>query len=361
MIRSMAGDLRQQSVCGGAAVVVAAAFLLSACIPGSGRVPAPVVQEVVAPVRTTANAPDDLLADIPLRTPDRTTVWSAQPVIAEAREVAARAYTVQPGDTLRGIGNRTGAGSEEIARVNTLTPPYLLRLGQVLQIPGGRYHEVAAGQSGIAIARAYGVPWATIIAENNLAEPYILRVGQRLRLPAGAPTRTLTMEEQAAAFTLDIDAIVTGARTAEINAPPLPPIAPVGPARTAAGYRFQWPVSGRIVSRYGPLGAGRVNNGINIAAALGTPVHAARGGTVVYAGTDIGLLGGLILIEHDDGWHSAYGHLNRVAVTNGQRVAANAIIATVGESGQVQSPQLHFELRRNRLTVNPTTQLPPRP
>ena len=358
MIRRMVGDLRQRAVCGGAVVVVAAALLLSACIPGSGRAPAPVAPEVVAPTRTTANAPDDLLADIPLRTPDRTTAWSARPVIAEAREVAARAYTVQPGDTLRGIGNRTGAGSEEIARANALAPPYLLRLGQVLQIPGGRYHEVAAGQSGITIARAYGVPWATIIAENNLAEPYVLRVGQRLRLPANAPTRTLTMEEQAAAFTLDIDAIVTGARTAEANAPP---ITPAGPARTVAGYRFQWPVTGRIVSPYGPLSAGRINNGINIAAPLGTPVHAARGGTVVYAGTDIGLLGGLILIEHDDGWHSAYGHLNRVAVTNGQRVAADAIIATVGESGQVQTPQLHFELRRNRLTVNPTTQLPPRP
>jgi murein DD-endopeptidase MepM/ murein hydrolase activator NlpD len=118
-------------------------------------------------------------------------------------------------------------------------------------------------------------------------------------------------------------------------------------------------VRGRIIGRYGPAGAGRVNNGIKIAAPLGTPVRAARAGRVVYAGSEIGLLGGLILIEHDGGWHSAYGHLDRVAVHVGDRVAAGAIIATVGQSGQVPSPQLHFEIRRNRATVDPLRQLPP--
>jgi murein DD-endopeptidase MepM/ murein hydrolase activator NlpD len=346
---------------------IAAAALLSACIPGSGR--APVEPELrpgsnsptPSPRPTTVRGePDDLLADIPLRVPDNATRWSAQPVAASAREVAARSYTVQPGDTLRGIGNRTGAGSEEIARANNLPPPYLIRPGQVLQIPGGRYHEVVSGQTGIAIARAYGVPWNAIIAENSLTEPFVLRIGQRLRLPAGAAQRPLSIEEQAQAFTLDIDSIMTGARTAEASVPPRAAItAPLPPAAPVAGYAFQWPVTGRIVARFGPAGLGRVNNGIRIAAPLGTPVRAARAGRVVYAGSEIGLLGGLILIEHDGGWHSAYGHLDRVAVHNGDRVAAGAIIATVGETGQVPSPQLHFEIRRNRATVDPLRQLPP--
>ncbi len=347
MIRSMRGG-----------IILSAAILLAACVPNGGRAPVEPALRLApaAPQNTVRGDPTDLLADIPLRTPDRTAAWSAQPVVASAREVTPREYIVQPGDTLRGIGNRTGAGSEEIARENALAPPYLIRAGQALRIPGGRYHEVAAGQSGIAIARAYGVAWTAIIAENALSEPYVLRVGQRLRLPAGATQRPLSIEEQAQAFTLDIDAIMTGARTAEA-APP--PVAPASPVQPVAGYRFQWPVAGRVLARFGPAGAGRVNNGIKIAAALGSPVRAARAGRVVYAGSDIGLLGGLILIEHDEGWHSAYGHLDRVAVRAGDRVAAGAIIATVGQSGQVPSPQLHFEVRRNRATVDPLRQLPP--
>ena len=348
-------------------IIIAAALALGACVPNGGQAPiTPELRPAPAgptPVRTVRGEPTDLLADIPLRVPDRTAAWSAQPVAANAREVTARDYVVQPGDTLRGIGNRTGAGSEEIARANNLAPPYVIRPGQTLRIPGGRYHEVAAGQTGIAIARAYGVPWSAIIAENALTEPYVLRVGQRLRLPAGAPQQPLSLEEQAQAFTLDIDAIMTGAQTAEASPPPAAPVrtiaAPVAPAQPVAGYRFQWPVSGRVLARYGPAGAGRVNNGIRIGAALGTPVRAARAGRVVYAGSDIGLLGGLILIEHDEGWHSAYGHLDRVAVREGDRVSAGQIIATVGQSGQVPSPQLHFELRRNRATVDPLRQLPP--
>ena len=339
-------------------IIIVAALTLAACVPNGGRAPVdPALRPApTAPQNTVRGEPTDLLADIPLRTPDRTAAWSAQPIAAQAREVAARDYTVQPGDTLRGIGNRTGAGSEEIARENALAPPYVIRAGQVLRIPGGRYHEVAAGQSGIAIARTYGVPWNAIIAENSLTEPYVLRIGQRLRLPAGTPQRALSIEEQAQAFTLDIDAIMTGARTAE--AAPLP-AAPANAVQPVGDYRFQWPVTGRVLARFGPAGAGRVNNGIKIAATLGSPVRAARAGRVVYAGSDIGLLGGLILIEHDEGWHSAYGHLDRVAVRAGERVTAGQIIATVGQSGQVPSPQLHFEVRRNRATVDPLRQLPP--
>jgi murein DD-endopeptidase MepM/ murein hydrolase activator NlpD len=352
-------------------IVITGALMLAGCVPNGGRIPVEQTSGAAAQDstgNTVRGEPDDMLADIVLRPPDSPPAWSAQPVEANAREVNERSYTVQPGDTLRGIGNRTGAGSEEIARANGLSPPFAIRAGQVLRIPGGRYHEVVAGQTGIAIARAYGVPWSAIITENALTEPYVLRIGQRLRLPGGAAARPLSIEEQARAFTLDIDAIMTGARAAEaapdqviepspdqIIVPSPLSAAPV----PAVGSLFQWPVTGQIVARYGPAGSGRVNNGIRIAAPLGTPVRAGRAGRVVYAGNEIGLLGGLILIDHGGGWHSAYGHLDRVAVHSGDQVSGGAIIATVGASGQVPSPQLHFEIRRNRATVDPLRHLPP--
>ena len=331
---------------------------------------------------STPNQPVDLLRSVELRTPGATPAWSPTPVVTNARTVEARSYTVQPGDTLRGIGNRTGAGSEALARANTLEPPYALRPGQQLTIPGGRYHEVQAGQTGIAIARAYRVDWGQVVTDNALEPPYTLRVGQRLRLPAGAASNAggasgggasggpASVEEQAQAFTLDIDDIMTGGRpatraansanasTAATSTAPRAS-APV-PSPASAPTRFAWPLEGRILQRFGPAGNGRVNDGINIAATLGAPVRATAAGNVAYAGNEIGLFGGLILIDHGGGWVSAYGHLDRVAVRSGQNVAAGAIIATAGESGQVQTPQLHFELRQNRRPVDPLRQLPAR-
>jgi murein DD-endopeptidase MepM/ murein hydrolase activator NlpD len=329
---------------------------------------------------STPNQPVDLLRSVELRTPGATPAWSPAPVVTNARLVEGRSYTVQPGDTLRGIGNRTGAGSEALARANMLEPPYALRPGQQLTIPAGRYHEVQAGQTGIAIARAYHVDWGQVVTDNALEPPYTLRVGQRLRLPAGAvsggasgggasgggaPAAPASMEEQAQAFTLDIDDIMNGGRPATRAASPAATAsnsaATRAPSSTAsAPTRFAWPLEGRILQRFGPAGNGRVNDGINIAATVGAPVRATAAGNVAYAGNEIGLFGGLILIDHGGGWVSAYGHLDRVAVRSGQNVAAGAIIATAGESGQVQTPQLHFELRQNRRPVDPLRQLPAR-
>jgi LysM repeat protein len=117
---------------------------------------------------------------------DQQPVWDAQPVTANAGSVDGGRYTVQPGDTLRSIGAKSGAGSETLARANGLVPPYILHPGDILTIPAGRYHSVAAGETGIAIARAYGLPWGDIVTANALEEPFILRVGQRLIIPGPA-------------------------------------------------------------------------------------------------------------------------------------------------------------------------------
>ncbi len=326
--------------------------------PTSGPSPSP------PPSRTVAGgSPDDLLAGITLRPLPSGTTGTALAVTANARSVAAGRYVVRPGDTLRGIGNRTGAGSEALALANRLAPPYLIHAGQTLIVPAGRYHEVLEGQTGIAIARAYGVRWADIVGVNALAEPAVLRVGQRLRLPDGASRTTGdSLEARASAFHLDIDDIVTGSQPAERVATTPPASATIANATSSptGPQRFAWPLTGRLLQRFGPAGGGRVNSGIKIAAPLGTPVRAAAGGVVSYAGNEVPLLGGLVLIDHGGGWVSAYGHLDRVAVRPGEHIAADAIIATSGESGQAREPELHFELRHNRQPVDPLRELPSR-
>ena len=305
----------------------------------------------------TTIANDRLPPDVVLTPPPATSNWSPTPVATDARAVTARAYIVQPGDTLRGIGNRTGAGSEAIARENALTAPYIIRVGQSLNIPGGRYHEVRSGQTGIAIARAYGVAWADMVRLNQLSEPFVLRVGQRLRLPdGGVGNGARSVEEQARAFTLDIDDIMTGGEPAVAQNAPLP-----GPATAAAPSRWLWPNSnGTLLRRFGAASGGRVNQGIDIALPIGSAVHASAPGVVAYAGSEIGVLGGLILIDHGGGWVSAYAHLDRVAVARGAQVSAGQAIATSGASGGAAQPQLHFELRQNRQPVDPMLHLPAR-
>jgi murein DD-endopeptidase MepM/ murein hydrolase activator NlpD len=90
-------------------------------------------------------------------------------------------------------------------------------------------------------------------------------------------------------------------------------------------------------------------------------VRAAEDGVVAYAGNELRGYGNLVLVRHEDGWVTAYGHNDEVLVARGDRVHAGQEIATVGATGAVSSPQLHFEIRRGAQAVDPLTQLPPMP
>lgn len=298
--------------------------------------------------------------------------WEARPVIADAQEVRGQVYIIRAGDTLGRLSNATGAGADAIARANDLAPPFTLLAGRRLSIPGGRYHLVRPGESGIAIARAYGVPWSRVVEANGLVDPFILRAGQRVLIPDLTPATpgSSTAAQRAAAFRLDIDDILTGgepalavnktpARPATTAARVLPATAAVvaPPARLTGG--FAWPVDGRIVSRFGPGASGERQNGVNIAAALGTPVRAAADGVVAYAGSGIQSLGGLIIVRHGGGWTSVYGYAARLLVQRGQAVKKGQTLAVSGQTGNADRPAVHFELRKSRTPVDPQRELPP--
>ncbi len=307
--------------------------------------------------------------DIPSSVSQPTPAWVAQKVEADAQAIPDSTYTVKPGDTLRSIGNRTGAGSEAIARANRIDPPFDVVAGQRLKIPGGRYHLVRQGQTGVAIARAYGVGWSTVADLNDLQPPYILRNGQRLLLPSAAETAQMSPEQRAQAFSLNIDDLATGSEPAipvketpkQATATPKKPlhtdVAVAAPSAFTG--RFQWPLTGAIIGKFGPAGDGRRNDGINIAAERGEEIHAAADGVVAYAGSAIAVYGGLILIKHGDGWITAYGHAEQLLVTRGQSVKRGEVIGRAGATGSVNKPQLHFEIRNKRTPVDPLRYLPP--
>ncbi len=145
---------------------------------------------------------------------------------------------------------------------------------------------------------------------------------------------------------------VPGAATApRAQAPADPtPTASIPKDEPKATADFRWPARGRVISGFSGKGG---NEGINIAVPEGTPVKSAGDGVVAYSGNELKGYGNLVLIRHDNGYVSAYAHNGDINVKRGERVNRGQVIATSGQSGNVSSPQLHFEIRKGSTPVDP--------
>jgi murein DD-endopeptidase MepM/ murein hydrolase activator NlpD len=143
------------------------------------------------------------------------------------------------------------------------------------------------------------------------------------------------------------------------NVTPYAPVTsqPLAPVARADAPSFAWPVSGRVISDFGSTANGGKNDGINIATAMDAPIHASASGTVTYAGNELKNYGNLVLVKHQGGFTTAYAHADRLVVSRGDFVAKGQVIGYSGQSGDVDSPQLHFEIREQTTPVNPRTYL----
>lgn len=209
------------------------------------------------------------------------------------------------------------------------TPPATPRGGTPRAAERPEWHTVRAGETLFSIASRYGLDVAQLAAWNDLGDGTLIRVGQRLRLgPSGGAPAAASRQE------------------APVGGEPPP--------------RWQWPVSGPVLARYGesPLTA----SGIQLGGRAGDAIRAAAGGQVVYAGGGLKGYGELLIIKHSPSWLSAYGYNQALLVREGERVEAGQRIARMGEgpgaSGAVRRPALHFEIRRNGAPLDPLTQLP---
>ena len=268
---------------------------------------------------------------------------------------SSNAITVQRGDTLYSISRRYGVPLKDLINANNLHAPYTLHVGQVLSLPAKQYHTIQRGDTLYSISRQYNVDITSLSRVNNLQTPYSLNVGDRLVLPASvgnvpAASYSTAQSSASSASSAAVKTAYTPAKSA--------PVTDSYVAPKARKTKFDWPVKGTIISGYGNLGSGRKNDGINIKAALGTNVKAADSGTVAYAGNELKGFGNLILIKHPDGWITAYAHNDRLFVKKGQKVSRGDKIATVGSTGSVTTPQLHFEVRSGKKAVNPRPYLP---
>lgn len=241
----------------------------------------------------------------------------------------ASTYTVAPGNTLGGIANAAGVPRILIAEANGLAPPYNIRIGQKLRIPRTGRHTVAAGETGFKIAMDRGVPWENIAIANGLEPGAPLKPGTVLLIP--------TM----------------------IDAPLRATSAPT-PA-TAPATRFAWPIAGQVRRGFTERGSSAYHDGLDIKAPRGTEVRAAAAGKVIFAGNENKDFGRLVVIDHGDGWHSAYGFLSRITVKKGADVSRGERIGLVGGSGRAKGQELHFEIRHDNAPVDPAAELPASP
>ena len=298
---------------------------------------------------------------IPARKPTPPAV-AAAPVstaqLAPAKVVAAPAapvklaatYRVRAGDTVYGVARRFGVPLRGVIDANGLRPPYALNVGQALKIREPRRHVVAKGETVYGLSRRYGVDLTQLVRLNRIKTPYKIAPGQTLVLPVagrapGTQTAALTPPTKRAT------AAPAPRKTAGAVRIPEPP--------PRAGGKFLWPVRGKLITRYGPKKGGAYNDGINIAAPRGTPVRAAENGVVAYIGNELRGFGNLILIKHAGGWITAYAHTDASVVRRGERVKRGQVIARIGTSGNVSTPQLHFEIRRGTRAVDPAGLLGP--
>jgi murein DD-endopeptidase MepM/ murein hydrolase activator NlpD len=227
---------------------------------------------------------------------------------------APSVHVVNRGDTLLGIARRNHVSAAELAKANGLDPQAKLKLGMKLTVPGAKAAAVAPAQPGAVAAST--------------------APATKMAAAAGGPQQS--------------------ARLAQATTTPADMETPVKAAEaTGALPTFRWPVRGKVITSYGAKTNGKANDGINLAVPEGTPVKAAEDGVVAYSGNELKGYGNLVLVRHANGYVTAYAHASELLVKRGDTIKRGQIIAKSGQSGEVGSPQLHFEIRKGSSPVDP--------
>ena len=224
--------------------------------------------------------------------------------------------------------------------------------------PGGSY-VVKPGDTLYKIARANNVDIESVKRWNNLSDPNQISVGQVLKMSGGSSGGTQTAPVASAKpqpRPLDQpEAPVASLPPPDSSATPAPAPVEVKPsprAADAAVINWAWPANGAIVQTFNAS-----SKGIDISGALGDPITAAADGLVKYGGNGVRGLGNLIIVEHQNGFITAYAHNRALLVKTGQNVKRGAKIAELGQT-DTTSPRLHFEIRRQGTPVDPMQYLP---
>ena len=278
-------------------------------------------QQLIIPHPATAVAQPPAMA--PVAAAPAAAAPAAKPVAAMA--APSSTHFVNRGDTLASIARKNHISSAELARANGLDPSAKLKLGTKLTVPGAKTAVVAAPAAPVGAAPVVGT-----------LQPVAAAPAPATKMAAAAPVQSARLAQATA--NVEEKPAETPAKAAEA---------------TGALPTFRWPVRGKVVTSYGAKTNGKSNDGINLAVPEGTPVKAAEDGVVAYSGNELKGYGNLVLVRHSNGYVTAYAHASELLVKRGDTIKRGQVIAKSGQSGEVASPQLHFEIRKGSSPVDP--------
>lgn len=265
-------------------------------------------------------------------------------------------HSFRSGETLWSVANAYRVDLREMLDLNRLSAPYKMKAGQRIKIPAPLHYKVRSGDTIYKVSRVFDTTTTELVRLNNLKKPYVLKAGQNLRLPSKYHQKPLL---KTAAYHPVPQQKITPVDREELPSNIVPPQKnepDYAPPKTGK-IHFIKPVSGQIISGFGPKADGLHNDGINIRAAKSDAVRAAETGVVVYSGQQIEGYGNMLLIRHKDGYLTAYAHMDKILIQNGDKVKKGQTIGTVGSTGNVKTPQLHFEIRKGRDAIDPRLML----
>lgn len=233
---------------------------------------------------------------------------------------SGRTYTVASGDTLNAIASKTGVSAQAIRQANGLDSG-LIRIGQTLQIPEGGNQQVASVSPGTQ-SNVDPQPTGAVSTNGNGS--------QETSAPAPQPSQSESSVEEASRQEAAISPTSSGIT------------------------QMRWPVRGRVTAGFGQTVNGRPNDGLDISVPEGTSIHAAEDGVVIFAGPGLRDFGNTVLVRHEGGLVTVYGHASEIKVQRGATVTRGQQIALSGMSGSAETPKVHFEVRKDSTPVDPT-------
>jgi murein DD-endopeptidase MepM/ murein hydrolase activator NlpD len=336
--------------------------------------------------KPTTSAWDDMkrmLSDATADTPIRPTQTQAQASAQKTEPQVAQA------DLPKAIADIEPAAGESPKLDNRVMPDMVSAVKAPVNDVQYVQHTVESKETIYRISVNYHVSVLDIMAANDFDQPQELKANTVIKVPvkqafaqadlkrdaeiapaAGEPVQVAMLTKPAAQDVMQTDA----SPAMEAKAVQAPVVSTIKEGKldpkiaeqkrgqidqeAANAKGFVWPVKGQIVSRFGDDGHGVAKTGINIAVPQGTSVLASEGGTVLYADEGLKIYGKLVLIRHDDGMVSAYAHNGYLLVKKNERVKKGQVIALSGATGNVDCPQVHFELRQHASAIDPIAMLP---
>lgn len=318
------------------------------------RLRAPIATYVAAPVKEpVASAP--AVENKPV-TSDAVVIKNPHPTTTK---VQLQEITVGQGDTLYSISRKYSVPVNDLAVMNDISAPFGLQVGQRLKVPNlasdtvrvaTKVNTPAASAPKVASSSIVVQPTKSVAKATTASATNAAKTKTATKTTQKDTSKSATKANNAKKTT---DSKSTSQKTTKTNSNASKQ--PVIMARSAS--KFSWPVRGRILSGYGAKTSGLFNDGINISATRGTAVSAAENGVVAYAGNEVKGMGNLVIIQHSDGWMTVYAHMDSMSVRRGTNVRVGQKIGTVGNTGKVDKPQLHFEIRKGTKAYNPTSYL----